>query len=70
MDIVTNDDLKIDICKTYEYDSDAEDLRLHSSLYNVQEEILTMLQKGGFEKYMEIIESQREETLKKMEINE
>lgn len=64
------DDLKIDICKTYEYDSEAEDLRLHPSLYNVQEEILTMFQKGAYEKYVEIMERQKEEILKKKEISE
>lgn len=64
------DDLKIDISKTYEYDSEAEDLRLHPSLYNGQEEILTMFQKGAYEKYMEIMERQKEEILKKKEISE
>jgi len=57
------DDLKIDICKTYEYDSDVEDLRLHPSEYSVQEAILSMFQKGAYEKYSEILERQKKESL-------
>lgn len=57
------DDLKIDICKTYEYDSDVEDLRLHPSEYSVQEAILSMFQKGAYEKYSEILERQKKEAL-------
>lgn len=57
------DDLKIDICKTYEYDSDVEDLRLHPSEYSVQEAILSMFQKRAYEKYSEILERQKKEAL-------
>jgi hypothetical protein len=57
------DDLKIDICKTYEYDSDAEDLRLHPSEYSVQEEIISMFQRRAYEKYYEILERQKKEAM-------
>ena len=57
------DDLKIDICKTYEYDSDVNDLRLHPALLDIQEDILKMFRKEAYEQYMEILERQKMETL-------
>ena len=54
------DDLKIDICKTYEYDSDTEGLQLHPAMLNVQEEILKMFQKIAYEQYVEILGRQRQ----------
>lgn len=57
------DDLKIDICKTYEYDSDADGLRLHPAMLDVQEEILKMFQTAAYEQYTEILERQRQEAL-------
>lgn len=55
------DDVKIDICKTYEYDNDAEAIRLHPLVYGVQEDILTMFQSSAYEKYTEILERQIKE---------
>ncbi len=52
------DDLKIDICKTYEYDNDAEDVRLHPIMYSTQERILEMFQDAAYRKYNEILERQ------------
>ena len=57
------DDLKIDICKTYEYDSDADGLRLHPAMLDVQEEILKIFQTAAYEQYTEILERQRQEAL-------
>lgn len=57
------DDLKIDICKTYEYDSDVDGLRLHPAMLDVQEEILKMFQKAAYEQYMDILERQRREVM-------
>lgn len=53
------DDLKIDICKTYEYDSEVNELRLHPAMIDVQEEILRLFQKTAYELYSEILERQR-----------
>ena len=57
------DDLKIDICKTYEYDSDADGLHLPPAMLDVQEEILKMFQTAAYEQYIEILELQRQEAL-------
>lgn len=57
------DDLKIDICKTYEFDNDSGDLRLQPSLYNVQEEILQQFQKAAYEQYTSILEKQKQSVL-------
>ena len=57
------DDLKIDICETYEYDSDADGLHLHPAMLDVQEEILKMFQTAAYEQYTEILERQRQEAL-------
>jgi hypothetical protein len=59
------DDLKIDICKTYEYDSDVENLCLHPAMLDVQEEILKMFQKVAYEQYMKIVERQEQEASSK-----
>lgn len=56
-------DMKIDICKTYEYDTESEQMRLHPALQNVQENILQMFQKVAYHQYMEIVERQKEEAL-------
>lgn len=58
------DDLKIDICKTYEYDSDSDELRLHPAMLDIQEEILKMFQEAAYEQYIEILERQRQNALK------
>lgn len=52
------DDVKIDICKTFEYDNDAEDVRLHPIMYSTQEKILEMFQDAAYRKYNEILERQ------------
>lgn len=52
------DDLKIDICKTYEYDNDIEDLRLHPIIHSEQEIILKMFQDAAYKKYTEILNRQ------------
>lgn len=52
------DDLKIDICKTYEYDNDVEDVRLHPIMYSTQEKILGMFQDAAYRKYNEILNRQ------------
>ncbi len=57
------DDMKIDICKTYEFDSVANDLRLQPAMLNVQEQIVTMFQKAAYEQYTEIFEKQRQAAL-------
>lgn len=59
------DDLKIDICKTYEYDNDAEDLRLHPLIMSMQEEILQMFQNAAYKKYNEILKKQLKESVTK-----
>ena len=61
------DDLKIDICKTYEYDSDVNDLRLHPALLDIQEDILKMFQKEAYEQYMEILERQKMEAIQQVD---
>ncbi|AXL22224.1 hypothetical protein [Megasphaera stantonii] len=58
------DDLKIDICKTYEYDSDSEGLRLHPAMLDIQEEILKMFQEAAYEQYIEIFERQKQNAQK------
>ncbi len=63
------DDLKIDICKTYEYDSDSDGLRLHPAMLDIQEEILKMFQEAAYEQYIEILERQKQEALKKSGVN-
>ncbi len=63
------DDLKIDICKTYEYDSDTDVFRLHPAMLDVQEEILKMFQKAAYEQYTEILERQGQEALQQSLIN-
>lgn len=59
------DDMKIDICKTYEYDEEIERIRLHPAILCVQEEILKLFQKAAYEKYMEILERQKKESQQK-----
>jgi hypothetical protein len=59
------DDLKIDICKTYEYDNDAEDLRLHPLIMSIQEGILQMFQNAAYQKYNEILKKQLKELTNK-----
>lgn len=54
------DDMKIDICKTYEYDSDIDGLRLHPALQDVQEEILKLFQKEAYKQFSEMLEKQIE----------
>ena len=49
--------------KIYEYDSDADGLRLHPAMLDVQEEILKMFQTAAYEQYTEILERQRQEAL-------
>lgn len=56
-------DMKIDICKTYEYDTESEQMRLHPALRNVQENILKMFQKTAYDQYVKIVEQQKEESL-------
>ena len=56
------DDMKIDICKTYEYDAESEQMRLHPALQNVQENILKMFQKVAYKQYMKILERQKLES--------
>lgn len=63
------DDLKIDICKTYEYDSDSDGLRLHPAMLDIQEGILKMFQEAAYEQYIEILERQKQKALKKSGIN-
>lgn len=56
-------DMKIDICKTYEYDTESEQMRIHPALQNVQENMLKMFQKAAYDQYVKIVERQKEESL-------
>lgn len=55
------DDLKIDICKTFEYDSDKEKMCVHPALLHVQEEMLKIFQQEAYIQYIEILKRQNEE---------
>lgn len=55
------DDIKIDICKTYEYDSDVDGIRLHPAFMNIQEDIIKIFQKAAYEQYKEILQEQEKE---------
>lgn len=57
------DDMKIDICKTYEYDAESEQMRLHPALKDIQENILKLFQKVAYDQYVKIVERQKKEAL-------
>ena len=59
-------DMKIDICKTYEYDAESEQMRAHPLMQNVQEDILKLFQKTAYKQYMKILECQKNEGLKEI----
>ena len=52
-----------EMCIRDRYDSDADGLRLHPAMLDVQEEILKMFQTAAYEQYTEILERQRQEAL-------
>lgn len=56
-------DMKIDLCKTYEYDVESDEMKLHPAMQNIQENILKMFQKVAYEQYMEILKRQKTEDL-------
>lgn len=54
------DDIKIDICKTYEYDEEEERPRVHPLLMTKQEEIVKMFQDVAYDIYNKLLAKQLE----------
>lgn len=54
-------DIKIDICKTYEYDSDERRQRSHPITLKQQEEIIRMFQDAAYSIYNDLLENQKGE---------
>lgn len=57
------DDLKVDICRTYEFDTDAVDMRQHPLMLNKQEKILEMFQKAAYKHYYALLKKQKKQIL-------
>ena len=49
------DDLKVDICRTYEFDTDIVEMRQHPLMLNRQEKILEMFQKAAYKHYYVVL---------------
>ncbi len=55
------EDIKIDICKTYEYDADERRQRSHPITLKQQEDIIKMFQDAAYNIYNELLKSQKGE---------
>lgn len=55
------EDIKIDICKTYEYDADEQRQRSHPITLKQQEEIIKMFQDAAYKIYNDLLEEQKGE---------
>lgn len=57
------DDLKVDICRTYEFDTDIVEMRQHPLMLNRQEKILEMFQKAAYKHYYALLDKQKKQIL-------